>query len=806
MTLSNVSGLKSPALSLPHIRDRVSELYAQTPVQLVAGALTAVLLFVVSGYSKVEALERNAALIAAAELLRLGLWAGYMRAIRKPALVPSHSTQAKWFRKWEALFLICSGLSGIALGFAASRLLVSTHELSHVLSLFLLAPSVCLSITLAPASARATVLFATTALGIPLVLNMITPTAPLSWLPALIVLLLAMILWIALRLEKQAQDLAETTRQCTQLEAHAASLTYQATRSRDVLNNVINSVNIGIAIYDKNLILIARNQSYLDLFPTETDQIHMGIDLSDVCRIFRELHSPNSPPETKSHIDVFAEESGNNDFTIEHTLMDGRRIHVQCQRMPDQGWVFTSTDMTSGRQAQTEALLHFSRHDSLTGLPNRAMIRRTLERKVALIEGSSSTLSVMVINITNFRSINESHGSDIGDEVLVHIANKLATFANKDSLVGRLGSDEFALIQIHRNGAHHPVNIAAMATELVENLQAAINTLNKRIEFEVAVGATHYPEDNSSPDKLLRHAGFALNKARASDKTCVVVFDRAMQNDLQARADLEIEIRNHLNSHQFSYHYQPQIDLQTKQLVGVEALLRWHHPTRGWISPGQFIPVAEMSRLIIPLTERMLPEVCEQILIWDARGLPKFKVAINLSPIHIQDGTFADFFARQLDAYGLSPERFEFEITESVMMSDSELAVETLRMLEEMGASLAVDDFGTGYASISYLRQFPVSKLKIDQSFVQELTEDHNARSIVAAVTRLGHSFGLRVVAEGVETEDQARDLAAIHCDMAQGFLFSQALTGEDFIAWAENRYVRNVISSWPPQPGVAAR
>ncbi|MDA5192639.1 putative bifunctional diguanylate cyclase/phosphodiesterase [Govanella unica] len=785
-------------LDLPRLKDRVTTLYSQTPAQVLTGLVTSLILLIFQNYLGISGLTGFAIAIAATQLLRLGPWIYFRR-------VPPRHGQRLWYSRAETFFLLCSALAALTIGLTAADILVLADRNSQFLVIFLMAPPLAISLTLAPASAHASSLNAMLILGVPALLHLLSPTPDLLQVEARLLVMMGLLLWVSFRLERQANALNETVRQCAELEAHLASQAYLANRTRETLQNVLGCVSFGIAIYDRHLHLTALNAAYVELFPQNSGLIREGARLEDVHRLLFQYHDPID--DLANHrilifLKKISEEPTATDHRLEHTLVDGRIIHIHAQRMPDNGWVLTTMDMTSGRKAATEAMLHLSRHDSLTGLPNRTMIRRNLERNVTRASRPRDLVAVMLFNLSGFRSINDGFGTDIGDEILLNVAQRLNQNCDKSDTVGRLGGDEFAVISTVLSSPHA---VEQQARVLANALRQPIEINGQKIDLGVAAGITIYPHDQSSPDELLRNAGHALNRARSADKNSIVLFDQGMQKELQARAALEIDIRANLDSHQFSFHYQPQIDLQSKQLVGVEALLRWNHPERGWVSPDQFIPVAEMSRLIIPLTERMLPEVCEQARIWDSRGLPPFKIAVNLSPIHIAEGSFPAFLRETLAAFNLRAERFEFEITETAIMGNSELAIESLREIEATGATLAVDDFGTGYASISYLRQFPVSKLKIDRSFVMELTLDPNARAIVAAVTRLGHSFGLKVVAEGVETEAQAQALTAIHCDMAQGYLFSRALTGDDLSRWAEERFVRSVVTNWTrPQSGTA--
>ncbi|HEY8351670.1 MAG TPA: EAL domain-containing protein [Sphingomonadales bacterium] len=765
----------------PRLRERVAALYRQIPIQVLAGLLSLVILLVqLSGRMATMPLLGWAGLV----LLCLAFRWGVGRVERRAALKLG-------MREWERLWFMAALPGAVALAAAIGHSLAQVPAENRLMLLGSVIPAAAGGLVLSTASFRAAALTLVPLFLLP-ALSLILMEGLPSDLASLCAVMLALLLCVAWQLERQALTIAETSRQCAALEAHLATQSYLTNRSRDVLNGVLECIKAGIAVFDRNLCLVAWNDEYASLFPDDAEVLQEGRPVEAVLRAFYRSFGHSKQQEDRVIEACTARlrpDAPDDVLRAEHVLPDGRTIEVTGQRTLEDGWVFTVSDLTVQRKATAEALIHISRHDSLTGLPNRATIRRSLERAVAAAGRNSNLVTVITINIGGFRTINDGLGTLAGDAVLVEVARILRRQCSERDILGRLGGDEFAVISTaDRNAAE----AEARAHRIVRALREPIEANGKAVTVGAAAGVTVYPVDQSNPDELLRNSGAALARARAAENQPVVMFDRHMQQEMQARAALEADLRATIDSHHFMFQYQPQVDLKTRQLVGVEALLRWHHPERGWVTPDKFIHVAELSRLIIPLTETMIPEICMQARAWDARGLPPFKIAVNLSPVHIRKGGFETFLEKTLAAHGISPDRLEFEITESVTMTDSAEAVETLRRLEALGVSLAIDDFGTGYSSISYLRRFPVNKLKIDRSFVSEVTTDRGARAIVEAVIRLGHSFGQLVVAEGAETEEQVAALQAIGCDVVQGYFFSKPLHPDELARWVEERYLAN--------------
>lgn len=409
-------------------------------------------------------------------------------------------------------------------------------------------------------------------------------------------------------------------------------------------------------------------------------------------------------------------------------------------------------------------------HDAMTGLPNRTLFQDRLRQALAQSRRLAGETAVLCVDLDRFKDVNDTLGHAAGDQLLRRVAGRLRSCLRETDTLARLGGDEFAIIQ---SGPAQQEAAAVVAQRIVQRLAEPFNLNGHEAIIGCSVGialATGTPSDN--PEAVLRSADLALYRAKEEGRGTFCFFEEEMNVRLNARKRLESDLRRALAEEQFQLHYQPQIDLASGRLVGVEALLRWYHPERGQILPGDFIPVAEDTGLIAPLGEWVLQTACRQATRW-----PGMKMAVNLSPVQFRMPGLEISVARVLTETGMPGERLELEITESVLLHDTEATITTLRALKSLGVSVAMDDFGTGYSSLGYLRRFPFDKIKIDRSFVCDVAEGGDATAIVRAVVRLGRSLGIRTNAEGVETGPQAQFLSAEGCDEVQGYHFGRPMT-----------------------------
>jgi diguanylate cyclase (GGDEF)-like protein len=438
--------------------------------------------------------------------------------------------------------------------------------------------------------------------------------------------------------------------------------------------------------------------------------------------------------------------------------------------------------MAHNRQEAEAALRQQAYHDTLTKLPNRMLFQIRLAEALDNARRIDRIVAVHCLDLNKFKDVNDTLGHPVGDLLLQQVSERPGDCIRKSDTVARLGGDEFAIIQtnlVHNNG------ITVLAARVIDSLATPFDLGGERVFSGTSIGISTYPHDGAEADALLKNADLALYRAKheglQEGQGKYVLFDDAMNAEVQARKSLETDIRQALDEDEFFVNYQPQINITSGRIVGVEALVRWKHPQRGMVSPGEFISVAEHSGLITRLTETVLTKACAQIRLWQDAGLPPFRVSVNLPPTDFKRKDIVALITRVLEENDVDPQYLELEITEGMVMSGADTVIATLKELHDLGIDLAIDDFGTGFSSMSYLKQFPVDRLKIDQAFVADVLSNNEDASITDAIINLGHNFGLTVIAEGVETSEQLEFLHRQGCDEAQGYFLSRPL-GPDAI------------------------
>lgn len=443
---------------------------------------------------------------------------------------------------------------------------------------------------------------------------------------------------------------------------------------------------------------------------------------------------------------------------------------VRNQQHEVANYIAIFSDITARKQAE-EQIYRLAHHDNLTGLVNRVALSQGLRQALQLETLDQDHLAVMFIDLDRFKDINDAFGHDMGDQVLVQVAQRLTASVRDGDLVARLGGDEFVVISPF---VASPESAARIAGKIREALQQPFLIGGKTLHVTPSIGLAFYPQDGDSGDALMQKADTAMYHAKALGRNNIQFYVPGMEKATRDRIRVEHELRQALKLGQFELHYQPQIASLSGRVVGVEALVRWRHPERGLVPPEQFIPVAEATGVILQLGEWVLDEACGQIRAWRDQGMVAITMAVNLSPQQLGHPTLLDFVARTLDKHGLPGENLELEITESMLMENIDSNVETLKSLRQMGVKLAIDDFGTGYSSLSYLKRLPIDALKLDRSFVRDLETDASDVAICMSTIALAHNLGLKVIAEGVETEGQRVFLTQHRCDVLQGYLFSK--------------------------------
>ena len=451
-------------------------------------------------------------------------------------------------------------------------------------------------------------------------------------------------------------------------------------------------------------------------------------------------------------------------------------------------------DITLRKDAE-EQIRRLAYFDPLTGLPNRLLFSEQLLKAISQAERHGRRVAIMFVDLDNFKRVNDTLGHKAGDELLRVASSRLGSALRAHDTVSRqyseqaphsiarLGGDEFTVLL---TDLPDPEIAASVAGRLVRALAEPITVQSTEVFVGGSIGVAVYPEDGTDIDTLLMNADTAMYRAKAAGRGGFQLYDRSMNARALDRLRMETRLRRALERKEFVLHYQPRIDVVSKMIVGAEALIRWRHPERGLLPPGEFIPMVEDSGLVIPIGEWAIRTVCEQSAAWTAAGLHTVPIAVNLASTHLRERGLPALVREALARHGVPASCLEIEVTESILLADPELSVSIAQELAAMGVNLSIDDFGTGYSSMSYLKKLPISALKIDRSFVRDLGVDPDDEAIVGAIIALGHSLKLKVVAEGVETQSQLRFLQTLGCDEYQGFLSSRAIEPEAFASLLE--------------------
>ncbi len=530
-----------------------------------------------------------------------------------------------------------------------------------------------------------------------------------------------------------------------------------------LLDSAIGNMSQGLCMFDADGRIMLFNERYSEMMD-RTDMPLQGRLLIDVLQDQKSIGKWDGDPEEFFNMVVAAAKAGESLTRV--VTRNGRSIRVVDQPKEGGGWVATFEDITEWQAAQ-EQITHMARHDALTNLPNRTLFREQLEKALRLVKRSDQ-LAVFCLDLDHFKEINDSLGHPVGDALLKEVARRLGECVTEHDTVARLGGDEFAVVQFCSDC--DPSAVALLASHIVEKIGEPYDIGGHQLVVGVSIGISLAPEDGKNPDELLKKADLALYRAKADGRGTYRFFETGMDARAQARRILELDLRAALQRDEFEVYYQPIRDVASDSVVAFEALVRWNHSLRGMIAPVNFIPLAEETGLIIPLGDWVLRQAC-----LDAAGWSEdITVAVNLSPVQFKNPNLVSSVKAALQASGLPAHRLELEITESVLLQNSETTLAVLHELRGFGVRISLDDFGTGYSSLSYLRSFPFDKIKIDRSFVTELATRDDSMAIVRAVTGLGKSLGIVTTAEGVETEAQFDLLRREGCTQAQGYLFSK--------------------------------
>jgi diguanylate cyclase (GGDEF)-like protein len=535
----------------------------------------------------------------------------------------------------------------------------------------------------------------------------------------------------------------------------------------------LSNMQQGLAMFDNADRLVVANRRFGEMVGTATGALPAGTTVTDIMKL-AVIHG-NFSQDDLAALNLWRRSMVGSQSQSNHTfdMTDGRSLVMTHQPMAD-GWLATYEDITERRQADAR-LAHMAHHDALTDLPNRVLFHEKLAEALAHAR-RGRPLALHCLDLDQFKAVNDTLGHPIGDALLQAVAFRLMQQVRDTDSVARLGGDEFAVVQAPIN---KPTEAADFAERLIAMLDEPFEIDGHQIVIGTSIGIALAPQDGLDTDELLKNADLALYRAKSDGRGVYRLFHTAMDAAMQARRLLELDLRQALRAGQFEVYYQPVVDLRAEAVAGFEALLRWHHPDRGMVSPGQFVPLAEEIGAIVPIGDWVLRQACMAAASWE----PGLCVSVNLSPVQFKSRHLVASVAAALREARLAPARLELEITETVMLQDTDATLATLHELRNLGVSIAMDDFGTGYSSLSYLRRFPFDRIKIDQSFVGEIDKGRDCGAIIRAVIALSREFGMATTAEGVETREQLYALAEAGCSDIQGYLFSRPVRLQDIPA-----------------------
>ena len=533
------------------------------------------------------------------------------------------------------------------------------------------------------------------------------------------------------------------------------------------LDAALDHMSQGLCLYDAEQRLKVVNRRFCEIFRLAPELVTPGLSFSEVLALSAAVgnHLGESVADLLRAADERAGLSDSLDTQF-HEISHGKIIAVSRRIMADGGWVTTYEDVSERRRAEAQ-IVFMAQHDALTGLPNRVLFSERVEQALVQAARDRTSFAVLMLDLDRFKSVNDTLGHPVGDDLLRAVANRLNACVREVDTVARLGGDEFAIVQAPLERAE---DATVLTRRIVDVLSAPYEIDGHHVNIGTSIGVSFAPTDGATCATLLKNADVALYRAKAEGRGIWRFFEPGMDARLQARRALELDLRAAMADEAFELHYQPLYDLRNERIGGFEALLRWSHPVRGMVSPMEFIPIAEEIALIVPLGNWVLQRACREARAWPDH----VKVAVNVSPAQFKGRDLVETVKQALDAAGLPPNRLELEITETVLLSDSAVTIETLHRLRDLGVRIAMDDFGTGYSSLSYLRSFPFDKIKIDQSFIHDLARADGADVLVRAMIGLGENLGMRTTAEGVETEMQLAWLRREGCSDAQGYFFSK--------------------------------
>lgn len=553
---------------------------------------------------------------------------------------------------------------------------------------------------------------------------------------------------------------------------------WREVRKREVrLDAALTNMSQGLCMFDAEGELVIANPRFAEIYRVPPETFKAGMTIAAM--LAQGTGPDDIDPEGTLALAQQYTNKAEPASMVQH-LTDGRSVAINYRPTPDGGFVATFEDITERRVAE-EKIRHLAHHDALTDLLNRAAFHERMQ-EVLSHRRRAESIGVLSLDLDDFKSVNDTLGHPVGDLLLQTAADRMRGCVRGEDIVARLGGDEFAIVQVP---SEQPQDVSALAARLVEALGAPYFLDGHQVVVGVSAGIALAPADGDTPDALMKNADLALYRAKADGGGLYRFFQVEMDVRMQARRVIELDLRKAIVNREFQLDYQPIIDLKSGRITSCEALVRWHHPERGLIQPLDFIPVAEATGIIVPLGEWVMRQACSDAATWPA-GVT---VAVNLSPAQFKSRDLVPTVIDALRTSGLPPNRLEFEITELVLLQETDGAFAVLHQLRNLGIRIAMDDFGTGYSSLGYLRAFPFDKIKIDESFIRDLPTKEDSLAIVRAVVGLGSSLGIKTTAEGVETNEQLQAITAEGCNEFQGFLFSAPRSAADVVRILEAGY-----------------
>lgn len=536
------------------------------------------------------------------------------------------------------------------------------------------------------------------------------------------------------------------------------------------LIETLHNMPMGVVTFGKDLRLIFCNQRYIEMYNLSRDSIKLGCTIQEIIeeRQRTGLFQGNAKAYCADIVETM--KRGNAESTYLETS-DGRTVHILSQPMPSGGWVAIHEDVTESKKAEQQ-IAFLAHHDALTHLPNRALFKKQLEKALCK-EECEQRLAVLFIDLDNFKNINDTLGHQVGDALLQAVAKRLKACLRENDLIARLGGDEFVVVQSEVNSSE---DAAALATRIRTALKAPLKLDGHEIVVDTSIGVAMAPDDGHTHDILLKCADMALYGAKSGGRATYRFFEQEMDQRMIERRTIELELRHALVNREFELHFQPLLNLKRNTVSCCEALIRWNHPTRGLMAPNSFITIAEETGLITRIGEWVIRTACDQAANWP----DDINIAINISPVQFRCQNLIQVVANSLATSGLAPHRLEIEITEALLLDDTDQVLSVLKGLKRLGVRISMDDFGTGYSSLSYLQKFPFNKIKIDKAFVQNLSDEAGSDAIIRAIVGIAESLNMSTTAEGVETLRQKEIVTALGCVEMQGYLFARPQTADN--------------------------